>query len=83
VNTISPSGTRLKPASELRLERLKVGASLFEVARLAHISAARASVIERFPEQARPEDLLRLRAAVEAIAAGNAPEAVAAVSANG
>lgn len=70
MNTVSPSGTRLQPAKEDRLARLRFGVTLSEAARVARLSLARASAIERFPEQAKPEDLARLRAAVSRLAAG-------------
>jgi hypothetical protein len=55
---------RLRPATELRVERLRAGVLLADAARVADMSMKRASIIERYPEQARPGEIERLRAAL-------------------
>jgi hypothetical protein len=55
---------RFLPATEFRLERLRVGVPLSETARAAGLSLARASEIERFPNRARPGEIDRLVKAI-------------------
>jgi hypothetical protein len=51
--------------TEAREYRLRRGITLVEAAVHAGMSVFRASVIERYPEQARAGELERLRAAVD------------------
>jgi transcriptional regulator with XRE-family HTH domain len=53
------------PISSEREFRLRRGITLSEAARLAGLSLARASEIERHPRRARPGELERLRVAVD------------------
>lgn len=59
------------PASRPREFRLRRGVTLAEAARLAGLSLARASEIERYPDRARSGELERLRAAVDRAAAAD------------
>jgi hypothetical protein len=65
---VAPTRARLSPATPLRLDRLKVGIPLYDLAREAGLSLSRASLAERFPENARPGEIERLRAALERVA---------------
>jgi len=62
---------RLRPATELRVERLRAGVLLADAARFADMSMKRASIIERYPEQARPGEIEKLRAALSRVAGGS------------
>lgn len=59
------------PARPEREFRLRRGITLSEAARLAGLSLARASEIERFPDRARPGELERLRTAIDRAAEGS------------
>jgi hypothetical protein len=54
--------------TELRAARLKRGLTLFEVAYLAGISSYRTSLIERGLDDGTPEEIMKLRQAIERLA---------------
>jgi hypothetical protein len=54
---------RFYPATELRLERLRAGLMLADVAREANLPLTRASQLERKPEGSSAQDLEKYRAA--------------------
>lgn len=60
----APTRARLQPATELRVERLRAGIALYDLARTAGLSLGRASIAERFPERAHPGEIEKLRAAL-------------------
>ena len=57
--------SRVAPPSEIRLYRLGRRVTLNEACVFAGISLARASQIERFPEEAAPEEIEQLRAGID------------------
>lgn len=56
---------RIFPASPLRIERLRRGVVLSEVARASGLSHARVSVLERDPSLAKPGEIEQLRRGLE------------------
>lgn len=60
---------RLAPLTAVRAHRLTAGIPLAEVARESGLTAARVSIVERDPSQAKPGEIDAHRSAVDAIAA--------------
>lgn len=58
------------PASDLRIERLRVGARLQDVSQVSGLNLYRCSVVERDPSKAKPGEIEAMRAAVAKLAKG-------------
>jgi transcriptional regulator with XRE-family HTH domain len=61
----TPPRRQFPAATPLRVERLRLGLRLADVARAASVSLTRASEIERDPAAARPAEIDELRRAIE------------------
>lgn len=68
---LAPTRSRLQPVTEMRVERLRAGVPLYDLARAAGLSLSRASIAERFPEKAHPGEIEKLRAALSRVAEGS------------
>jgi hypothetical protein len=70
MNDLKYPRRRFYPATPPREYRLRKGITLSTAARLAGLSSARASIVERFPSEARPGELEALRGGVDRAAKG-------------